>query len=249
MSPYNAAGNSKIERVHRDLASSIRATINSDLKWTKLLHLIQLALNTSVCSTKKFSSYYLMFYRIPPITRCQLHPISGTIPSEDEHIRELADRFKKAFKIVEANTERRLEYRELTYGEASKLKEGDRVLVYIPRRTKGVSSKLLPAYSLPFRVKKELSWSVYRVESEDWARKKIVLDRSATFLKNTKTKTQLTTREPQNIPIKILNTTPTSSKKYTTIRSQHTTATCGTQPVRATRLRRPRADGRSDPAN
>ena len=26
-------------------------------------------------------------------------------------------------------------------------------------------------------------WSVYRVESEDWARKKIVLDRSATFLK------------------------------------------------------------------
>ena len=105
ISPYNAAGNSKIERVHRDLASSIRATINYDLKWTKLLHLIQLALNTSVCSTKKFSSYYLMFYRIPPITRCQLHPMSGSIPSEDEHLTKLADRFKKSFKIVEANTE------------------------------------------------------------------------------------------------------------------------------------------------
>ena len=98
---------------------------------------------------KKFSSYYLMFYRVPPTTRCQLHPMSGIIPSEDEYIKKLADRFKKAFKIVEANTERRLEYRELTFREANKLKEGDRVLVYIPRRTKGISSKLLPAYSHP----------------------------------------------------------------------------------------------------
>ena len=99
--------------------------------------------------------------------------MSGFIPSEDECKKKLADRFKKAFKIVEANTERRLEYRELTYREANKLKEGDRALVYIPRRTKGISSKLLPAYSLPFRVKKELSSSVYRAESADWTRKNI----------------------------------------------------------------------------
>ena len=71
----------------------------------------------------------------------------------------------------------------MTYKEASAFKPGDRVLVFLHKRTKGVSSKLLPAYSLPFVVKEALSWSVYRVESESWSEQKITLIRSATFLK------------------------------------------------------------------
>ena len=98
-----------------------------------------------------------MFYRVPPITRCQLHPITSDIPTEDEYVSRLADRLQKAFKIVEANTERQLEYRDLSYNDATRLKENYSVLVFIPKRTKGVSSKLLPAYSLPFRVIKALS--------------------------------------------------------------------------------------------
>ena len=71
----------------------------------------------------------------------------------------------------------------MIYKEASSFKPGDRVLVFMHKRTKGVSSKLLPAYSLPFVIKEALSWSVYRLESESWSERKITLIRSATFLK------------------------------------------------------------------
>ena len=183
ISAYNSAANGKIERLHRDLGATIRATISAELKWAGMLHLIQLALNTSVCSTKKFSPYYLMYYRVPPITRGLVGPTKADRPSEDEYVDDISDRFKRAFKIVETNTKRRIEYRELTYKEASSFKPGDRVLVFMHKRTKGVSSKLLPAYSLPFVVKEALSWSVYRLESESWSESKITLIRSATFLK------------------------------------------------------------------
>lgn len=108
-----------------------------------------------------------MYYRIPPITNSLLRPMITERPSEDEYVDKIADRFQKDFKIIEANTEIRIEYRELTCKEASTFKVCDRVLVFLNRRTKGVSLKLLPAYNLPFVAEKVLSWSIYRVESED----------------------------------------------------------------------------------
>ena len=76
-----------------------------------------------------------MYYRVPPITRGLLGPTMTDRPSEEEYVTDISDRFKRAFKIVETNTKRRIEYRELTYNEASSFKPGDRVLVFMHKRT------------------------------------------------------------------------------------------------------------------
>lgn len=99
---------------YKDIGSTIRATLSSDLKWTKVVHLIKIALNTRIRSTKQFSIYYLMFYRIPSIIRSQLEPITNDVPNEDGNVNRLADKFRREFQIVDTNIERKLEYRELT---------------------------------------------------------------------------------------------------------------------------------------
>ena len=101
----------------------------------------------------------------------------------DTYATELAKRCKKAFEIVCLNTSRHLEYRQLSYKETPDLELNSRVLVFMPRKYKNVSTKLLNGFSLPFRVIRKLSYCIYEVKSEEWSKTPIILQRSITFLK------------------------------------------------------------------
>ena len=78
---------------------------------------------------------------------------------------------------------RDVEYRQKSYKETEEFNVGDRVLVFMPRKYKRISTKLLSGWSLPFRISKKMSFSIYQVTSEDWSKDRIILQRSVTFLK------------------------------------------------------------------
>ena len=65
----------------------------------------------------------------------------------------------------------------------------------MPRKYKGISEKLLPGYSYPFKVIEKLSFCIFKVESLEWNNKKVVLQRSITFLKKLKGQQVLANQE------------------------------------------------------
>ena len=96
ITPYNAAAN-KVERAHKDIGNALRAALTCDMKWSKLLTYIQLALNSSLCNMRKFTPFYLMFGRNALLSREITHPSNDELNETDTFAKSLAERIKKSF--------------------------------------------------------------------------------------------------------------------------------------------------------
>ena len=192
--PYNYCAN-KVEKIHKEVGYALRALISQKLQWAKLIPLIQLGLNTSISRITQFLPYFLMYGRNPQISREIIHPSFDELTSENQYVKDLAERMQESLKIVQANIDRQLLYREKSYKDNINIEKGDLFLVFMPRKYKGISEKLLPGYSYPFKVIEKLSFCIFKVESLEWNNKKVVLQRSITFLKELKGQQVLANQE------------------------------------------------------
>ena len=94
-----------------------------------------------------------MFARQPRIELDLLQPPTGQDISEDEFVARTMDRMNRAFKVVQKQIKKNLDYRIKEYSPDNKTKYeiGHHVLVFCPARKKGETAKLKRSWSLPFQ--------------------------------------------------------------------------------------------------
>ena len=184
--PYSPQSNS-VEVTHRTMGQIFRAfEKQSKTDWKKLVPAMNLAINSMVNRITKHSPMFLMLGRPPRLERNILY----TYHTDDEDITKRAmDRveiMEKVFEEVNKNVETHLEYRIREYLEddAKNFQEGKNVLVFFHTKGKpGISRKLQPAWSLPFKIQKRISPTTYELISLNWSKKPIKLLRSLSSIK------------------------------------------------------------------
>ena len=107
-----------------------------------------------------------MYGKSPNLTRHLSHPCTTELNSEDFYLKILAEKFQLAFSEVEKNTARNFQYLEKFYSKKKDINVGDTVLVFTPKKIQGVSPKILPSFSLPFKVEKKLSYCIFQLVSD-----------------------------------------------------------------------------------
>ena len=87
---------------------------------------------------------------MPHLSKTTVHPSEDELLSQDEYIKKSAMKMKRAFEIVQTQMDKHLQYREKFYKNNINYQVGDKVLVFLPTKRKGITTKLLPGWSPPF---------------------------------------------------------------------------------------------------
>ena len=190
--PYNPNPNQS-ERIHKNLGEILRALINEDQHiWDEYIPAINLAFNSAKSRATSFSPYFLMFGRSPRIELDILGGKRTTGVEEDDHVYETLQKMTAVFDIVDKTIKKNLDYRAKEYANTTSLDfEVDKhVLVFTPARKVGEASKLVRAWSLPFRITKKINEVCYELESLNWANPRFKIVRSITHMKSYKGPTE-----------------------------------------------------------
>ena len=105
---------------------------------------------------------------------------------EDDYVYETLQKMTTVFDIVDKTIKKNLDYRAKEYANTTSLDfEVDKhVLVFTPAKKVGEASKLVRAWSLPFRITKKINEVCFELESLNWANPRFKIVRSITHMKS-----------------------------------------------------------------
>lgn len=108
-----------------------------------------------------------MYARIPHLSKKIVHPSEEEMLSHDEYVKKSALKMKAAFEIVTSQMNKHLQYRGKLYQNNINYQVGDKVLVFLPTRRKGLTNKLIPGWTPPFTITKKISDVIFEMMVTD----------------------------------------------------------------------------------
>ena len=169
-SAYHPQTDAKCERVHYSVHNMIVKMVGEQHeKWPDLLGAVALAYNSTIHTATSYSPHEL-FYSFQP--SCPLDvlvdtPSEGATDSADAYALQAAERLREAYTFVRTHTQKQAERMKKYYDASIKprvFKEGDSVLLYTPKRKRGVYSRWQVMWLGPYRVMRRLNSTNYVVQ-------------------------------------------------------------------------------------
>ena len=183
---YNPKSNT-VERFHRSMKRKLTALIHEfDDEWDEALPATLLAMRTSVNRTTGFTPFYLEHGRE---ARLPVDMIAGPPPVQSDNLDRYTDKirqqFAKAFSIVaERQNSYILRQKELYRERQHKINIDDLVWLYTDRANPNLNRKFQSFWSGPYRVVKQLSNTIFEIESYGrWSKSKIITSAAVDRLK------------------------------------------------------------------
>ena len=159
---YRPQTDGLVERFNATLAQSLSMFVSDHQKdWDLFLHGILLAYRTSPSATTGDTPFYLLYGREPllPPDVSLLPPT--TLPATLSSYRSsIVQNIALAQKLAIENTQKTQQHMKTTYDKNSKstsFEVGQKVWVFNPKRTTGLSPKLQHKYHGPYRLTEKLS--------------------------------------------------------------------------------------------
>ena len=169
-SAYHPQTDAKCERLHFSLHNMIVKLVDERHdRWPDLLGTVALAYNSSVHTTTGYSPHEL-FYSFRP--SCPLdvmvdRPTEDPAEDADSYALQATERLRVAYAFMRGYTQRQAERMKKSYDASIKPKsfeEGAFVLLYTPKRKRGVYSRWQVAWLGPYRVIRRLNPTNYVVQ-------------------------------------------------------------------------------------
>ena len=183
---YNPKSNT-VERFHRTMKRKLTALIHEfDDEWDEALPATLLAMRTSVNRTTGFTPFFLEHGREArlPVDLIAGPPPNPSIPL-DRYTAKLKKQISKAFCVVaERQNSYILRQKELYRERHHKINIDDLVWLYTDRPNPNLNRKFQSFWSGPFRVTRNLSNTLFEIESYGrWTKEKIVTTAAVDRLK------------------------------------------------------------------
>lgn len=169
---YHPQTDGLVERFNHTLCQSVSMYVSRDQKdWDTHIPAILFGYRVSPHETTGDSPFYLLYGREPrlPIDASLLPP-SNLTNSVNEHRARIVQTIEEAHAIARENIQRTQQTMKDRYDRASrepKFMLGDRVWVYTPKTTKGLSRKLMHHWHGPFRIVQQHSPVHYKLRTCD----------------------------------------------------------------------------------
>ena len=183
---YNPKSNT-VERFHRSMKRKLTALIHEfDDEWDEALPATLLAMRTSVNRTTGFTPFYLEHGRE---ARLPVDMIAGPPPVQSDNLAKYTDKirsqFSKAFSVVaERQNSYIMRQKELYRERQHKINIDDLVWLYTDRANPSLSRKFQSFWSGSYRVVKQLSNTIFEIESYGrWSKNKIITSAAVDWLK------------------------------------------------------------------
>ena len=183
---YNPKSNT-VERFHRSLKRKLTALIHEfDDEWDEALPATLLAMRTSVNRTTGFTPFYLEHGRE---ARLPVDMIAGPPPVQSEHLDKYTDKirnqFAKAFSVVaERQNSYIMRQKELYRERQHKINIDDLVWLFTDRANPSLSRKFQSFWSGPYKVVRQLSNTIFEIESYGrWTKNKVITSAAVDRLK------------------------------------------------------------------
>ena len=183
---YNPKSNT-VERFHRTIKRKLTALIHEfDDEWDEALPATLLAMRTSANRTTGFTPFFLEHGREArlPVDLIAGPPPNPSIPL-DRYTAKLKKQISKAFCVVaERQNSYILRQKELYRERHHKINIDDLVWLYTDRPNPNLNRKFQSFWSGPFRVTRNLSNTLFEIESYGrWTKEKIVTTAAVDRLK------------------------------------------------------------------
>ena len=170
--PYHPETNGLVERSIRTIRSMLGHYVNQELSnWDLILPKVVFAYNTSQQKTTKESPFKLLYNRDPIL------PIDVTLKLPKRFL--FGEKYKKSMEncreLVKIRVQNAQERQKSYYNERHKnvrFEINELVGLYTPSRELGLSEKLLPKFTGPYRVIKRLTPVTYEIQDINPPRKK-----------------------------------------------------------------------------
>ena len=173
---YNPKSN-PVERLHRDLGTSLKAVMEeTNHDWVSCIPAVLLALRTTRCKQTGFTPFFLTYGReacLPVDVAMGNEPARKLGPVQ--YANEVYQRMQAAFSSARQQQHAMIDKQKSYYTQdppLDNLAEGKLVWLYTPRARKGESKKLHSSWTGPWRVLSQVSDVLRRIKTEgDWNRK------------------------------------------------------------------------------
>ena len=167
--PYRPCSNGQVERYNRTVLQMIRCYLDGEQKnWDRHLHLIGLAIRSTVNRTTGFTPNFLMLGReISLPTGIFPGPEQEGVHEAPEYVQQLVHGMKKAHEIARKNLKEQQRAQKHYYDQRMHhrtFQQGDVVYKLDTTVKPGQSAKLKPIYIGPLLVVKVISPVLYKVE-------------------------------------------------------------------------------------
>ena len=155
---YHPQGDGLVECMNRSLLNMLSKSAESNgSDWDERLPFVLFAYRASTQESTKESPFYLLYGRDPQLpTSEMLEPqIDRITYNLDDYKTEMVKHMSEAWKLAQENVKHAQKSQKKHYDKGvreHKVKEGDRVFVYMPSAKKGKAHKLARPFHGPYRV-------------------------------------------------------------------------------------------------
>ena len=155
---YHPQGDGLVERMNRSLLNMLSKSADSNgSNWDERLPFILFAYRASTQESTKESPFYLLYGRDPQLpTSEMLEPQVDRISYNlDDYKSEMVRHMSEAWKLAQENVKHAQKSQKKYYDKTvheHKIKQGERVFVYMPSSKKGKAHKLARPFHGPYRV-------------------------------------------------------------------------------------------------
>ena len=165
---YHPQTNALVERFNGTIAQALSMYVSSDLKdWDQHIPSLLFAYRVTPSSSTGDLPFYLLYGRecVTPPDVSLLPPVKLS-SSVDEHRRRIVTQIEESQQLARENIQLTQQKMKHLYDRTAKdpdFQVGQKVCVYIPRRCKGLSPKLMHNWHGPFRIINKLSEVHFRL--------------------------------------------------------------------------------------
>ena len=155
---YHPQGDGLVERMNRSLLNMLSKSAESNGNdWDERLPFILFAYRASIQESTKESPFFLLYGRDPQLpTSEMLEPqVDRVTYNLDDYKTEMVKHMSNAWKLAQENVKRAQKSQKKYYDKSvqeHKVKQGDRVFIYMPSAKKGKAHKLARPFHGPYRV-------------------------------------------------------------------------------------------------
>ena len=155
---YHPQGDGLVERMNRSLLNMLSKSAESNGNdWDERLPFILFAYRASIQESTKESPFFLLYGRDPQLpTSEMLEPqVDRVTYNLDDYKTEMVKHMSDAWKLAQENVKRAQKSQKKYYDKSvqeHKVKQGDRVFIYMPSAKKGKAHKLARPFHGPYRV-------------------------------------------------------------------------------------------------